>query len=74
MSPDRLIYMANQIGKYFASQHRQNPVDGIANHLKAFWDPSMRKAILEYVDGGGEGLDPPVLRAVQVLRGKAQPQ
>jgi formate dehydrogenase subunit delta len=34
MSPDRLIYMANQIGKYFESQHRQDPVEGIANHLR----------------------------------------
>lgn len=69
MSPDRLIYMANQIGKYFASQHRQDPVEGIANHLRKFWDPSMRRAITAYVDQGGQGLDPPVLQAVQSLQG-----
>jgi formate dehydrogenase subunit delta len=69
MSPDRLITMANQIGKYFASQPRLDPVAGIANHLRKFWDPSMRKAIVAYVDAGGEGLDPPVLRAVQALEG-----
>jgi formate dehydrogenase subunit delta len=67
MSPDRLIYMANQIGKYFSSQPRQDPVAGIADHLKKFWDPSMRRTIKAYVDQGGEGLDPPVLQAVRTL-------
>jgi formate dehydrogenase subunit delta len=67
VSPDRLIYMANQIGKYFSSQHRQDPVAGIANHLKKFWDPSMRRTIVGYADQGGAGLDPLVLQAVRTL-------
>jgi formate dehydrogenase subunit delta len=69
MSPDRLIYMANQIGKYFESQHRQNAVDGIADHLRKFWDPSMRRTISAYAKNGGEGLDPVVLQAVRALSG-----
>ncbi len=69
MSPDRLVYMANQIGKYFESQHRQNAVDGIADHLRKFWDPSMRQAISIYAQTGGEGLDPVVLQAVRALAG-----
>ena len=69
MSPDRLIYMANQIGTYFASQHRQDPVEGIANHLRKFWDPTMRCAILAYAEQGGHGLAPKVLEAVQSLKG-----
>jgi formate dehydrogenase subunit delta len=68
MSPDRLIYMANQIGKYFESQRRQDAVAGIADHLRKFWEPRMRQAILAYVDAGGEGLDPPVREAVRALR------
>ena len=69
MSPDRLVYMANQIGKYFESQHRHNAVDGIADHLKKFWDPSMRRAISAYAQSGGAGLDPVVLQAVRALSG-----
>jgi formate dehydrogenase subunit delta len=69
MSPDRLVYMANQIGTYFASQHGADPAVGITDHLKKFWDPRMRKAIIAHAAEGGEGLKPDVLRAVQALGG-----
>jgi len=67
MSPDRLVYMANQIGKYFASQHGADPAVGIADHLKKYWDPRMRKEIIAHAGHDGAGLDPVVLRAVQAL-------
>jgi formate dehydrogenase subunit delta len=68
MSPDRLVYMANQIGKFFAYQRDDEIVPGIANHIKKFWDPRMRKAIFAYIDAGGAGLDPPVREALLRLR------
>ena len=37
--------MANQIGKFFEVQRKDEVVPGIANHIKKFWDPRMRKAI-----------------------------
>ena len=40
MSPDRLIYMANQIGKFFQSQGHDKAVPGIADHIRKFWDPA----------------------------------
>ena len=43
-------------------------VDGVASHLKRFWDPRMRKEIVAYVDGGGAGLMDLVREAVQKLR------
>ncbi len=67
MSPDRLVYMANQIGTFFASQHRQDPVAGIADHLKKFWDPRMRREIAAYAEQGGDGLNPAVLQAVRSM-------
>jgi formate dehydrogenase subunit delta len=67
MSPDKLIYMANQIGKFFASQRHEQAVAGISDHLALFWDPSMRKKILIHLDHGGDGLDPLVKEAVQRL-------
>ena len=45
MSPDRLVYMANQIGKFFEVQRKDEVVQGIANHINKFWDHRMRKAI-----------------------------
>jgi formate dehydrogenase subunit delta len=68
MSPDRLIYMANQIGKFFASQGPEEKVAGIVNHMRKFWDPRMRAAILAHVDAGGGGLDPNVRDAVERLK------
>jgi formate dehydrogenase subunit delta len=65
---DKLVYMANQIGKFFSSQGGKGAVDGIATHLQKFWDPRMRKKIVEHLDAGGEGLDPPVRSAVEKLR------
>ncbi len=69
MSPDRLVYMANQIGKFFASQGADKAVPGIAEHIRKFWDPRMRSAIAAHVDAGGAGLDPPVRDAIVSLKG-----
>jgi formate dehydrogenase subunit delta len=72
MQPDRLVYMANQIGKFFQYQKEDEIVPGIANHIKKFWDPRMRDAIFAYIDQGGEGLDPKVLEALLSLRSTLQ--
>ena len=68
MSADRLIYMANQIGKFFQSQAHDKAVAGIAEHIKKFWDPRMRKGIFAHLDAGGAGLDPDVREAIETLK------
>src|SRR5882757_8210659 len=68
MSPDRLIYMANQIGWFFRSQGHDKAVPGIADHIKKFWDPRMRKAIFAHLHSGGAGLDPNVRDALETLK------
>ena len=68
MAVDRLVYMANQIGKFFVTQGPEEAVAGTADHLHKFWDPRMRKQILDHVAQGGEGLDPLVKQAVEQLR------
>jgi formate dehydrogenase subunit delta len=60
--------MANQIGKFFAAQGREKSVEAIADHLKNFWDPRMRAAILADLDAGRANLDPAVREAVGRLR------
>jgi formate dehydrogenase subunit delta len=74
MSPDRLVYMANQIGKFFEVQRADEVVPGIANHIRKFWDPRMREAIFAYMDTGGEGIDPPVREALDKLKEQARRQ
>lgn len=65
MSPDKLAYMANQIGKFFAHQKHDQAVASIADHLDKFWDPRMRSGILAHVDE--VQLDPLVREAVTVI-------
>jgi formate dehydrogenase subunit delta len=65
---DKLVYMANQISKFFASQGETVAVTGTAEHLKKFWDPRMRAAILRHLAEGGRGLDPIARQAVEALQ------
>ena len=67
MSPDKLVYMANQIGKFFRSQDREAAVKGTAEHLTKFWDPRMRTAILAHLKSGGAGIDPLVRQALEQM-------
>ena len=53
MSPDKLVYMANQIGKFFVSQGPQQAAAGTADHIRKFWDPRMRAAIFAHLKDGG---------------------
>jgi formate dehydrogenase subunit delta len=71
MSPDKLVRMANQIGKFFASQGPDVAVAGVAEHIRKFWEPRMRQAIFAHLDAGGAGLDPIVREALKSLRQKA---
>lgn len=68
MTPDKLVYMANQIGKFFASQGGDQAVAGTADHIEKFWDPRMRAAILAHLQAGGAGLDPHVRQAIEKLK------
>lgn len=68
MSRRNLVYMANQIGRFFVSEDPETAVASIANHLKSFWDPRMRAEIVACLDDGGDGLDEAVRQAVATLR------
>jgi len=53
MEADNLIRMANRIGDFFdAMPDRPEALEGIAQHIKKFWEPRMRKQFLEAIDGG----------------------
>lgn len=63
----RLIYMANQIGAFFATQKHDKAVVGVAKHIKDFWEPRMRAKMEDHVAQGGEGLHPLVFEAFKQL-------
>jgi formate dehydrogenase subunit delta len=71
----KLVKMANEIGSFFASDpDRQTALDGVAGHLRRFWDPRMRKALLAWVDdNAGAGLTPLVLEAIRANRAMLAP-
>jgi formate dehydrogenase subunit delta len=63
-----LVRMANDIGKFFHPQGEEKAVAGIANHIKMFWEPRMKKQIFAHLDEGGQGLNPLPLKALQKLK------
>ena len=65
---DRLVMMANQIGRFFTPQREGDPVAGIADHLEKFWDPRMKASIVAHLRAGGAGLNGPVREAVGRLK------
>lgn len=68
MDADKLAYMANQMAKFFAHQGPERGAEAVAQHIRRYWDPRMRTAILAHLASGGEGLDPISLAAVQQLQ------
>ncbi len=54
MSAERLVTMANQIGHFFAHRGEQAP-ELIATHIRQFWDPRMRAAMLAHFAEAGLG-------------------
>ena len=67
MSPEKLVRMANQIATFFASQGEDAAPAAVASHLRQFWDPRMRRTLIEFATTGGEGLDPVSAKAVSLL-------
>ena len=71
-TPRKLVYMANQIGAFFVAQDVGTAPAKIAEHLRKFWDPRMRLAIVAHLDAGGDGLHPMVRQAVEMVRPAAK--
>ena len=70
---DRLVYMANQIGREFASQRPHDAVDATWDHLWHFWDPRMRAMIVAHLQDDGAGLSEIARGAVAKLADDAEP-
>lgn len=71
MNNQTLVRMANQIGYFFeAMPDRQQALADIAQHIRKFWEPRMRRQMLEYLDERqGEGLSDIVMTAFTQHRG-----
>ena len=60
---ERLVYMANQIALNLVTD--VDPVAATAEHIILFWDPRMKKLILEH---GSAGLSPIAADAIDRIR------
>lgn len=68
MNIEHLSQMVNDIAGYFAAEpDHAAGVNSVADHLRKFWDPVMRKQIIEHLHAGGEGLEPMAKEAVRQL-------
>jgi formate dehydrogenase subunit delta len=57
MDTTDLVRMANQIADFYKPYPHEEAVAGVAEHIRSFWEPRMRKALSEIVAGGGKELD-----------------
>ncbi len=75
MHIEQLVKMANEIAAFFAngSEPGQGP-QSVAAHLHRFWDPRMRKQIVEYLQSGGAGLAPLARAGVELLASESKRQ
>ena len=66
-SVDNLVRMANQIGDFFGTmKDRAQSLEEIAGHLRRFWEPRMRLALLAHVEQqDGVGLSDIVLESLR---------
>lgn len=66
MRPDKLEMMANQIGTFFSAQGHGAP-RAIADHIRKFWDPVMRKELLALRERDSCRLSSDVIAALDIL-------
>jgi formate dehydrogenase subunit delta len=65
--PEKLVGMANQISRAFAYQGPERAPASIAEHLRLFWNPSMRTRLKNYIAEGHSRLDPLALEATGLI-------
>ncbi|MFM0518616.1 MULTISPECIES: formate dehydrogenase subunit delta [Caballeronia] len=77
MDVDNLIEMANRIGEFFDSMpDRAEAIDSIADHIRRFWEPRMRLAILAALDDpeANASMEPILREALNLHKADLQPK
>lgn len=58
MNKDDLIRMANQIADFFQSYPHAQATEGVATHIRDFWDPRMKGQIASLLTDHADKLKP----------------
>lgn len=61
---DRLIYMANQIARNLAVEGEAQAAGMVEDHIRRFWDPTMRQHIVRLAAERPDALSPIAATAV----------
>ncbi|MDZ7858006.1 formate dehydrogenase subunit delta [Sphaerotilus sp.] len=76
--PDQtVVRLANRIGEFFAVfPDREEAIEGVASHIRKFWEPRMRRQLYAHLDGpaAGAGLSELVLATVKARRALLMPE
>ena len=62
------VRLVNEIAAQFPHKPPADAATAIANHIKAVWDPRMKRALVDYVDAGADDLDPLAVLAANQVR------
>ena len=63
---DNIVRMANQIAANLT--HEPDPTGAMAEHIRLFWDPRMKRMIFDH---DGTGLSPDAAKAIAALKASA---
>lgn len=81
MHVEPLIPMINRIGAFFEAQpNHDKAVKAVADHVRLFWEPRMRRSILDYLERYPDGKSPKhellpiVVTALTEFKDQLQPQ
>lgn len=68
MQIEHLVTMANDIAAFFNKAADQGEAaHSVATHLHRYWDPRMRRTIIEHAQSGGVGLSDLAREGVNIL-------
>ncbi|MCK6425308.1 MAG: formate dehydrogenase subunit delta [Burkholderiaceae bacterium] len=74
--PQTIVRLANRIGEFFAAYPcHEEAVEGVATHIRKFWEPRMRRQLYAHLDGPaqGEGLSELLRETARARREQLQP-
>lgn len=71
-----IVRLANRIGEFFASYPcHEEAVEGVAGHIRKFWEPRMRRQLYAHLDGveRGAGLSELLRETALARRAELEP-
>ena len=67
MDAERLVAMANDIAAFWDAEAGEGAAEGVRSHISRFWEPRMRREIIEHLQKGGAGLTSTARSAIEKL-------